>query len=98
MAAIVTRATYLQLHGRICPGADQLSRTPGSVLHVLAVMMVPGQVILVPMYMLLSELDWINTYAGLTVPFLTQGFGIFLMRQFFLSIPGIWRRPASWTA
>ncbi len=56
-------------------------------LIVLAVMMVPGQVILVPMYMLLSELDWINTYAGLTVPFLTQGFGIFLMRQFFLSIP-----------
>jgi multiple sugar transport system permease protein len=50
-------------------------------------MMVPGQVILVPMYILLSNLGWINTYAGLTVPFLVQSFGIFLMRQFFLSIP-----------
>ena len=56
-------------------------------LTILAVMMVPGQVILVPMYILLSNLGWINTYAGLTIPFLTQSFGIFLMRQFFLSIP-----------
>ncbi|MFC4075670.1 carbohydrate ABC transporter permease [Salinithrix halophila] len=56
-------------------------------LTILSVMMVPGQVILVPMYILLSNLDWVNSYAGLTIPFLVQSFGIFLMRQFFLSVP-----------
>ncbi|MGH4051616.1 MAG: carbohydrate ABC transporter permease [Clostridium sp.] len=56
-------------------------------LGILGMMMIPGQVIMVPMYMLLSKLGWINTYKGLTIPFLTSMFGIFLMRQFFLSIP-----------
>ncbi|AEF17698.1 MULTISPECIES: carbohydrate ABC transporter permease [Thermoanaerobacterium] len=54
---------------------------------VLALMMVPGQVVMVPTYILLSKLGWVNTYWGLTIPFLTSSFGIFLMRQFFLSIP-----------
>lgn len=54
---------------------------------VLALMMVPGQVVMVPTYIILSKLGWVNTYWGLTIPFLTSSFGIFLMRQFFLSIP-----------
>lgn len=65
-------------------------RFPGRQLlfyTVLGVMMVPGQVIMIPVYMLLAELGWINTYVGYTVPFLTSSFGIFLMRQFFLSLP-----------
>jgi len=56
-------------------------------LGILAMMMIPGQVVMVPTYMLLSKLGWINTYRGLTIPFLTSMFGIFLMRQFFLNIP-----------
>ena len=56
-------------------------------LGILAMMMIPGQVVMVPTYMLLSKLGWINTYKGLTIPFLTSMFGIFLMRQFFLNIP-----------
>lgn len=63
---------------------------PGKTLFffiVLGVMMVPGQVILVPIYILLSRLNWVDTYMGLTIPWLVNGFGIFLMRQFFLSIP-----------
>jgi ABC-type sugar transport system, permease component len=56
-------------------------------LLILAMMMVPGQVTMVPSYMLLSKLGWINTYRGLTIPGLTSLFNIFLMRQFFLSIP-----------
>lgn len=54
---------------------------------ILAMMMVPGQVTLVPTYILLAKLGWINNYAGLTVPFMFSLFGTFLMRQFFLSIP-----------
>ncbi|WP_124727443.1 carbohydrate ABC transporter permease [Staphylospora marina] len=63
---------------------------PGKTLFflmVLGVMMVPGQVILVPIYILLSSLGWVDNYAALTIPWLVNGFGIFLMRQFFLSIP-----------
>jgi len=56
-------------------------------LFCLGMMMIPGQVILVPQFMVISKLGWVNTYQGLTVPFLTGVFGIFLMRQFFLSIP-----------
>lgn len=53
----------------------------------LAVMMIPGQVVLVPMYILLAHLGWINTYQGLTIPFLMSPFMIFLARQFFLGMP-----------
>jgi len=53
----------------------------------LAIMMIPGQVLLVPIYMLLANLGWINTYQGLTIPFLMSPFMIFLARQFFLGIP-----------
>ncbi|RKD32743.1 carbohydrate ABC transporter permease [Thermohalobacter berrensis] len=56
-------------------------------LAVLSMMMVPGQIVMVPTFMLLTKLGWVNTYKGLTIPFLTSLFGIFLMRQFFLSMP-----------
>lgn len=54
---------------------------------VLATMMVPSVVIIVPQYVLLNRLGWLNSYQGLTVPFMANAFGVFLMRQFFLSIP-----------
>ncbi len=53
----------------------------------LAIMMIPGQVLLVPIYILLARLGWIDTYQGLTVPFLMSPFMIFLSRQFFLGMP-----------
>ncbi|WP_067847861.1 carbohydrate ABC transporter permease [Alicyclobacillus mali (ex Roth et al. 2021)] len=53
----------------------------------LGVMMIPGQVVLVPIYMLLAHLGWIDTYVGLTVPFLLSSTMVFLSRQFFLGIP-----------
>jgi len=56
-------------------------------LLILAMMMVPGQVVMVPTYMLLAKFGWVDTYKGLTIPFLYSLFNIFLMRQFFLSIP-----------
>jgi multiple sugar transport system permease protein len=54
---------------------------------ILAVMMVPGQVTLVPNYVLLRDLGWLDSYQGLIVPSLFSAFGTFLMRQFFLSMP-----------
>ena len=54
---------------------------------VLASMMVPFQAIMIPLFVLVRQLGWINTYAGLIVPGAVGGFGIFLMRQFMLRLP-----------
>ncbi|GMA58455.1 carbohydrate ABC transporter membrane protein 2 (CUT1 family) [Alicyclobacillus sacchari] len=53
----------------------------------LGIMMIPGQVVLVPIYIILVNLGWINSYAGLTIPFLLSSTMVFLSRQFFLGIP-----------
>ena len=53
----------------------------------LGIMMIPAQVILVPMYIFLAHLGWIDTYQGLTIPFLLTPFMIFLSRQFFRGLP-----------
>ncbi len=52
----------------------------------LATMMVPGQVILIPMFVMINYLGWTNTYSALILP-MVGAFGIFLMRQFMKSVP-----------
>ena len=52
---------------------------------IILTMMVPPQVNIVPLFYLMSKLGWINTYQGLIVPGIFGGFGVFLMRQYFLS-------------
>ncbi|MFS8500106.1 MAG: carbohydrate ABC transporter permease, partial [Micromonosporaceae bacterium] len=54
---------------------------------VLGTLMVPGMVTFVPQFVLVSQLGLVNTYAGLVLPFLAGPFGVFLMRQYLLSIP-----------
>lgn len=54
---------------------------------VMATLMVPGMVTFVPLFVLVANLDLINTYAALVLPFLAAPFGVFLMRQFMLDIP-----------
>jgi len=49
--------------------------------------MVPFQLILIPLFIFMSQLGWTNSYLSLIVPFMAPAFGIFLMRQFILSIP-----------
>lgn len=56
-------------------------------LMYLSVMMIPSQVTLIPNYVTLSRLNLLNTYGGLILPFITSGFGTFLIRQQFMSIP-----------
>jgi multiple sugar transport system permease protein len=56
-------------------------------LTVLGMLMVPGMVLFVPQFVLVSNLGLANSYAGLVLPFLAGPFGVFLMRQFLLSIP-----------
>jgi ABC-type glycerol-3-phosphate transport system permease component len=65
------------------PGRDAL------FVVMLATMMLPYPVTMVPLYVLFNRLGWINTILPLVVPaFLGAPFYIFLMRQFFLTIPG----------
>jgi multiple sugar transport system permease protein len=53
----------------------------------LATLMVPGSVTLVPLFVLMSKLGLINSYAAVTVPFMAGAFGVFLMRQFMHGVP-----------
>lgn len=64
---------------------------PGSnalFLTILGTMMIPGIVLLIPMFIILKQLNFIDTYMGLIFPKLTTAFAVFLMKQFFESIPG----------
>ncbi|UFU05901.1 carbohydrate ABC transporter permease [Ruania halotolerans] len=54
---------------------------------LIAIMMVPFQALLVPLYELISEIGWVNTYAGLVIPRAADVAGIFLLRQFFITLP-----------
>jgi len=54
---------------------------------ILVTLMIPGQITLVPLFNLVNGLNLLNTYGGLILPRAADAFGIFLLRQFFLSIP-----------
>ena len=54
---------------------------------VVATMLVPGQVLLIPSYLLIRELQWFDTYQALIVPAGASAFGVFLLRQFFMTLP-----------
>jgi multiple sugar transport system permease protein len=54
---------------------------------LVATMLVPGQVLLIPAYLLIRGLGWFDTYWALIVPAGAGAFGVFLLRQFFRTIP-----------
>lgn len=53
----------------------------------LSTMMIPWEVTIIPNYLLIKDLGWMDTYQGLVVPFMAGAFGVFLLRQFFLQLP-----------
>lgn len=53
----------------------------------IAVLLIPGQLTLIPLYTLIVQLGWIDTYAALIVPYLFNATAILMLRQFFLQIP-----------
>lgn len=55
-------------------------------VFVLSSLFFPPHVVLIPLYLLLARLQLINTYAGLVLPLLVNGFGVFLLRQFISGI------------
>jgi multiple sugar transport system permease protein len=62
-------------------------RTPIFILY-LSTLMIPPQVTLIPTFLVVVNLGWVDTYQGLIIPIISQGaFGTFLFRQFFLRLP-----------
>jgi multiple sugar transport system permease protein len=94
---IASAATALALVTSLFAGfAFATFRFPARGLLFLAVLMVliiPDEVILIPQYIILGDLNWLNTYQSEVIPFGASAFGIFLLRQFFLSLP-----PELWDA
>ncbi|HEY3081669.1 MAG TPA: carbohydrate ABC transporter permease [Chloroflexota bacterium] len=64
------------------PGRDAL------FLLYLATMMIPFEVTLIPNFVIVRELGWIDSYLALTVPMVFSAYGTFLLRQYFKTIPG----------
>src|SRR5262245_39647605 len=64
------------------PGRDAL------FFLIVASLIVPHEILLIPNYITVWRLDWLNSLLALIVPPVASGFGVFLLRQFFLSIPG----------
>jgi len=63
------------------PGRDKL------FFAYVATMMIPGSVIIIPQFVLIRVLGWVDTYRALIVPAIFTAFGTFLLRQFFMTIP-----------
>src|SRR5262245_42388040 len=63
------------------PGRDLL------FILLLASLMVPGQVTIIPVFIIMRKLGLVDSHISLILPGLTSAFGVFLLRQFFLSLP-----------
>jgi multiple sugar transport system permease protein len=57
------------------------------LIAIIATLMIPFQATLIPLYQLVADLGWVNTYTGLIAPRAADAFGIFFLRQFFLALP-----------
>ncbi|MEY9094092.1 carbohydrate ABC transporter permease [Paenibacillus sp. RC84] len=70
------------------PLARMTFRGKGAVfLIIIATMMIPGEVTMIPVYLILNKLHLLGSYTGVILPAAVSAFGIFLMRQGFLGIP-----------
>ena len=54
---------------------------------ILAVLMVPPQMTLIPRYQMMNFLGWVDTYKGLIIPIIPSAYGTFFLRQFFMTLP-----------
>jgi multiple sugar transport system permease protein len=63
------------------PGRDKI------FFAYLATMMIPGSVTIIPVFALMRQLGWIDTYKALIIPAIFSAYGTFLLRQFFMTIP-----------
>jgi multiple sugar transport system permease protein len=88
---IVPVVTAIQVFTSLIGGyAFAKLRFPGReflFVGVLSTLMLPGFLIQIPLFVVVVQMDWLNTYQAMIVPFLFAPFGIFLMRQFISGVP-----------
>lgn len=88
---VIAASALLQcVTGALAAFAFARMRFPGRDLLFtlfLATLMIPGTVTLTSSFLILARFNWIDTYAALIVPHAASGFAIFLLRQFFMTIP-----------
>jgi len=77
---VSTMAAYAFARLRF-PGRDSI------LLAYLGTLMVPQAMLVIPLFLMVSKLGWVDTYQGMILPMAFSSFGAFLLRQFFLSIP-----------
>jgi multiple sugar transport system permease protein len=89
LVATVVTVVALLFHSMAAYSLARL-RYPGRnviFVAILSTLMVPFTVIVVPLFIIVDWLGWVDTYWGLIVPMIPHAFGIFLLRQFYLSLP-----------
>ena len=91
-SALISVTTVVLQTTIACMAGYALARIPtrgrGLVLGlILATMLIPGQALSVPLFVLVAKLGWVNTIQGLIVPGLFNAFNTFMFRQYFLSFP-----------
>lgn len=89
LVAVVTTIGQLFISAMAAYAFSRIEFRGRDVLFLLylATLMIPSQVTIIPLFILMRYLGWINTYPGLIVPGIFSAFGTFLLRQFFLTLP-----------
>ncbi|MBI3286802.1 MAG: carbohydrate ABC transporter permease [Chloroflexi bacterium] len=86
LAVMVGRIVLDSLAGYALARLEFRGRNGGFLL-IIGTLMIPAIVLIIPRFIVLKQLGMLGTYQGLIVPFAADAFGIFLMKQFFASIP-----------
>lgn len=89
LVASVVTVVALAFHSMAAYSLSRL-RFPGRdaiFVGILATLMVPFTVIVIPLFIIVDALGWVDTYRGLIIPMIPHAFGIFLLRQFYLGLP-----------
>lgn len=89
LIAVVTTASNILFNSMAGYALARIDFPGNKVMFVLilAVQMIPGQLTIVPAYLIMKQLDLLNTYSALMLPMMANAVFIFLMRQFFLQFP-----------
>ncbi|MFC1744982.1 carbohydrate ABC transporter permease [Candidatus Riflebacteria bacterium] len=86
----LTVTIFQLLSSSLCAYAFAFMRFPYKetiFMVLLGTMMIPQQALLIPNFVILANLEWVNTYKALIIPWLASVFGIFFLRQFFRQLP-----------
>ena len=64
-------------------------------IAILSTLMIPTEMLVIPWYLMASKFGWLDTYWGIMFPGMMTAFGVFLMKQFFETVPDEpWQRPS----